>query len=428
MPRTSLPLHEGSSAVRLNDPHDTNNFKILFLRNGLLQYFCHGSHCQEQFQSNPAVVGRWDGLDKFAFREDGTLARPMATPLPLRFDEHTFHVLEAQWHFEKDKKKKDQDADTLCRLAADMDAVLNRFFVVVKAGKPEVMELFYDDKDRVCNFIRREVSKHWGLYPSTYMRKAWFLSGNRRTVDQLVFEVNPEKVGADQFNTFLGLEIERKFDIPNMTLDTSRCAAILELVTDVLASGVARHAEYMHKWAAYPLQTLKKTGVLLLLISPQGYGKSSWADDLLGKRIYGEKHGLHGGAYVQLNNMDDFVGRFNSLSSFTWYINLDEPSSLGSMYKQSNMVKNLLTARTRKVEMKGLEPIVVNDPTSYCMTCNPDTMRGDSQVRVETSDRRNAVFRLNGAAKTKEFFAKLHHEISRARGRLITTSTLWGWT
>lgn len=130
------------------------------------------------------------------------------------------------------------------------------------------------------------------------------------------------------------------------------------MLHDVWANGDRAIYEYLLNWFAYPLQRKRKTGVCIVVISEQGYGKGTIAHDLLGCGIYGEvKNDTQSGCYTQITDIDDIVGRFNSQSCGRIFINADECSSYSAAYRMNNKFKNLITSTSRKLESKGVSTL-----------------------------------------------------------------------
>ena len=184
---------------------------------------------------------------------------------------------------------------------------------------------------------------------------------------------------------------------------------MLELIKHVYAGGSDKVYNYILDWFAYPLQRKRKTGVCIVVISPQGYGKGSLIHDLVGCGIYGEvMDGTEGGSYTQITDIDDIVGKFNALSCGRLFINADECSSFGGAYKQNNKFKSLITASTRTLERKGLDAVPISDHTNYFLSTNTS-----EPVKVEPSERRFTILEVPYEnKKSRQFFSELHQQIS----------------
>ena len=380
--------------------HDSNNFALVYRKDGSVMYWCFGSACQEQYSSAAFEVGRWMAVADI--------------PHHPRFDEAWYNKQSAAWQREMDMKPEHRDYDVIREVTDKLIPYLNRFFIVVKSSKPEIVELTYTSgSDRLSSFTRRSVQQHQQLYKNKrFMLAAWMAHEDRRRVDRLVFEMDDRKVGHHDFNMFLGLKVERQLQderTSNPQPNMARLAPILELLHDVWAGGDEYIYDYILKWFAFPLQRKRKTGVCLVVISEQGYGKGSIAHDLVGCGIYGEvKYDAQDGCYTQITDIEDIVGKFNSQSCNRLFINADECSSFGGAYKQNNKLKSLITAESRKLEAKGLDGVTVSDHANYLMTTN-----NDDPVRVETSDRRFVVLDIDRTLKkSSEFFDLLHAVIA----------------
>ena len=229
-----------------------------------------------------------------------------------------------------------------------------------------------------------------------------------------MYEIKPDAVPPSVFNAFLGLKVEVVYGdmLQNLRSDPDKIAMVLELLLDVWAGGDRDVYEYILNWFAYPLQKRQKTGVCLVVISEQGYGKGTIAE-LVGKHIYGEAERDDGLApYVQIGDIDSIVGKFNSMACMRMFINADECGSYGGAFKQSNSFKNKITASKSKMENKGLDAIPVSNYANYLLTTN-----NDDAVRVETSDRRFVILQVAPELKKPPaFFKKLYASIEGGAG------------
>ena len=228
-----------------------------------------------------------------------------------------------------------------------------------------------------------------------------------------MYEVDPKMVGPREFNLFTGLRIENEHgnDLERVDVDESRISLVLELLHDVWAAGDQVVYNYILDWLAYPLQKRAKTGVCLVVISNQGYGKGGIAEELMGKRIYGALDARENGlaAFVRIDDIDDLVGKFNSMACMRMFINANECGSFGGAYKQAGKFKTLVTTNTRRLEHKGVDAIEVKDFSKILMTTN-----NDNPVRVEPSDRRFVILEIPPELKkSPEFFDELHASIAR---------------
>jgi hypothetical protein len=180
----------------------------------------------------------------------------------------------------------------------------------------------------------------------------------------MVYEVDPSKVHMDHLNEFCGFGFERVFspadiqdtpDAPTMHRDL---AVIFEHVEYVLCNGDGMCAEYVHMFLAHLLQMRGvKTGVALVFTSEPGVGKGIFFDRFVGRGIFGA------GSYVQVNDVQKILGRFNACGSRHVLVNLDEVTERGAAFSLSDRLKSLITEPHVVVERKGKDP-ESNSPTT----------------------------------------------------------------
>ena len=388
--------------------HHSNNCYLNFDNRGNIKYFCFGSACQDQYAQDPKVIGRW--------------AEEERAEVSNRFELKHYNVYARQWDKLMQPKPRDRDHGRLAELAEVLVEYINRFFIIALHKKPEIVQLEYEQEGKhVVNFVRRSAKSHWETYTHTFMKTVWYQHDDRREVDRLKFELDPAAVGPREFNMFLGLKVERDSNSQHnqqslcsstgdlyeesRTALKDKIAPILTLLHDVWANGNDAIYQYLLNWFAYPLQRKCKTGVCVVVISEQGYGKGTVAHDLVGCGIYGEvKNDTQSGNYTQITDIDDIVGRFNSQSCGRIFINADECSSYSAAYRMNNKFKSLITATSRKLESKGVDGVTVSDHTNYLMTTN-----NSRPIKVEPSDRRFVVLEIDHARKkSAAFFKKLH--------------------
>ena len=390
--------------------HDSNNFALIFTQNGCILHWCFGAVCKDAYHGakdsgSLKPVGRW--YDLTALDVDGPGA-------DTEFKLTTCKKLTDEWDELMASRPAKRDVTRLDAIKSVLMPLYNRFFIVVKSSKPCMLELKYNASGKICHFDRRQIRETLYLYRSTFFEHVWFRSGERNEVDRIVYEIKPDAVPPKVFNAFLGLKVE--FDhgdsLQDMRPDTGKIALVLELLLDVWAGGDQNVYDYILNWFAYPLQRREKTGVCLVVISEQGYGKGTIAE-LVGKHIYGESERDDGLApYVQIGDIDSIVGKFNSIACMRMFINADECGSYGGAFKQSNNFKNKITASKSKLENKGVDAVPVSDYANYLLTTN-----NDDPVRVETSDRRFVILQISPELKkSPKFFEKLYASIGEGAG------------
>lgn len=113
----------------------------------------------------------------------------------------------------------------------------------------------------------------------------WVESAKRRSVHRLVQQFDPKLVNEEEeFTMFLGLGIELRHDkhLLGANPDMAVVHPFLDLIFNVWSSKDDALFNYLIDWLAYGLQTRHKTGTIVVVISPQGFGKGTIVHDLIG--------------------------------------------------------------------------------------------------------------------------------------------------
>ena len=169
----------------------------------------------------------------------------------------------------------------------------------------------------------------------------------------------------DIFNLFFGLKIEMIHDIQSYDYDPDKVNPFVSHITDVFCKGNKEHADYLLNWIASIVQKPSKPNIVCVVIKSkrQGVGKGLIVDTLLGDGIFGDE------SYVQVNNVDGLLGRFNSELINKLLINVNEVSMTK---KEANSVKSMITDPKMKGEAKFLNKLTVRNCANYVMTSNND--------------------------------------------------------
>lgn len=307
-------------------------------------------------------------------------------------------------------------------LELQMKEYYNHYFAFVNSTKSEILQMFYDDKGRVIDFMRSSIqsavertSNAWwsgGLGDTPAFNK-WLGWDKRRSYNKIVFKPSGT-VLPGEFNTFMGLRVEMVFDItsPDFDLTEANMEKIklrLKHLREVLADNNPDVFDYLLKWLKVVLVAKLKSKVALVFIGGQGTGKGSFWDEFLGQKLVGgDEDGRCNGPYSQIGDIDKIVGRFNTLGIGRLLINGDECSSFGGAYKQNNALKRILTERVNQWEQKGVDAITVRDFANYIFTTN-----NPHPVKVEADDRHFLVLKVGNKYKqNKDYFVALMNEVA----------------
>ncbi|KAI9099360.1 hypothetical protein DFS34DRAFT_649083 [Phlyctochytrium arcticum] len=154
--------------------------------------------------------------------------------------------------------------------------------------------------------------------------------------------------------------------------------------------------EYGERWFASFLQKpYRKTEVSPAIHGDQGTGKSllfEW----FGKEIIRMDH------YLYVNTIDDLCGQFTGLCTGKIFTIGDEVL-WSNGHKNNSIMKSKISQEMQKLELKGVDPVMIGDFNNYLFLSNDDDC-----VKVEKSDRRYWV--LHTSSKyigNREYFRKL---------------------
>lgn len=368
--------------------HTKNCFFLNVNDDGTVWYRCLSSECKDK---PCCFLGKWKSYDWLPEPEEA------APPAPRQFN-----IVEFAGMLQSDTKEGSQPpTDTTL-------AYFNRFFIRINGKKTEVLQVEYDEQGKVFDFVRRNVKEtatqlmaaqypldrdgHTALKPYFDF---WLRHLGARTVKRLVFDPQNKHNEAEEFNMFVGLRIERTFDLESITLDASKIDLVLNLLYEVFADGRKELYDYMLRWLRAVVIEKRKTGVAWVIYdSAQGVGKGCFVNEFLGRLLIGGDERGQRGVYSQISDIEKIVGKFNDLSVNRLLINADECSSFGGAYKQNNRLKNIITEPTRDWEQKGLDALVIDDYANFIFTTNTS-----DPVKVECGDRRFLVARPNDKYK-----------------------------
>lgn len=456
------PVH-GRTCFLNGEKHYSNGFYVEPLENGQLLGVClacsHGKH-------NSKVLGRWkesecmieedlyepaaasQGL-RPAQRELCSLAPPEQQEIPDEdtmlqtkieyIFQHTYFQVEVIYKLsklyeaakiivvdaEKMLKRRDKDDDhsdltdkiqtAKGRMHMFLNALLkyfDRFFFTLNSTKVEVVEVFYDSKGRLVDYVRRSVRETNSLCANALFNngeafKLWWTWYKKRTFDRIVCNTDG-RCGPREFNIFLGLKVDKDFDWKSYPVDESKIGRILYHIKEVLCRGDEAVYAFYLKRAKVILIDKKMSGVCAVLVGLEGGGKSCTVDTFFGNLLVGSDiSGTRSrGSYCMLTNLKDLTGNFNSLSVNRLYINLNEPGT-ASGHVVSGALKAIITDPMTRVEQKGLDTINIRNIANLDITTNEKDC-----VKTTARDRRYLILNTHDKhVGDKVYFAHLHDEI-----------------
>lgn len=159
----------------------------------------------------------------------------------------------------------------------------------------------------------------------------------------------------------------------------------LSYVREVIAAGEEDRERWIHAWTADLFQKPHdKPGTALVLIGPQGAGKTFMGEQVLGA-IIGDSH------YVQLNSIDGLTSKFNNIATNRILIHCDEATH-NYQRDTAAKLKSVITDRSLTIEPKGINSYKAPNHTHILFTSNED-----NAVFIDPSpfERRYTVYKVS---------------------------------
>lgn len=209
----------------------------------------------------------------------------------------------------------------------------------------------------------------------------WLSDDNKKTYATCAFD--PEGLLPNNYNTFIGFYAESIPTVQDMPRANMHLQMILNHIKEVFCDNNQEHANFVYRWMAnivkYPW---KKTEVLILIFGIEGCGKGI-VIDFFANRILGH----HLSFQTATPGVDLFskfaVGTHRKLLCFC-----DEAGE--DMRTNHDQLKNLITAKTIRIEKKGQDIRTEENFTNIIVASN-----NAGSVRVSPADRRVVAFQCD---------------------------------
>ncbi len=221
-----------------------------------------------------------------------------------------------------------------------------------------------------------------------------FLNSLQRTiVEGLTIHPDKEKVfdegGEKLANMWAGWGIEADTgDISDKDVEP-----FIKYIRDIVCNDDPQLFVWVRDWLADIFQNpTDKPGTALVLVGPQGAGKSMLCEDIL-RPIIGMAHSS------KVSSVDRLTAKFNTLTSGKLLIQGEEVISTRRRHDANNL-KDAITSKRRTVELKGKDEFEIDDFARYVFTSNHE----DDAVNVEVGDRRYTIIAINPRYADKSRF------------------------
>lgn len=212
-------------------------------------------------------------------------------------------------------------------------------------------------------------------------------SKQRLKIQKIAFDPTKERVFTDEkgltaANTWRGWGIA-PHDQP-VSDDEPCVAAFKDYVLTVLANGDLLLGQHILDWVCFRFQypSVKPT-TALVLVGKQGTGKSFLPLKVMAP-IIGSEHS------TKVSTAEKLVSKFNVHTGSKLLITGEEVMK-GTRKADADALKDAITAETRMVEPKGVDPYSINDCAMHIFTSN----HVNAAVYVEPGDRRYTIAKVS---------------------------------
>ncbi len=203
----------------------------------------------------------------------------------------------------------------------------------------------------------------------------------------------------NSFNLFTGFKARYIWDLDGYYNEYyKKVIPIFDHIKNIMCGKNERIYNYILDWIAHLFQyPNKKIGIMIVLKSiKQGAGKNI-IFDFIRDYVYGEKYCL------EINNMEQLTGKFNSLLQNKLLTLADEVGMFGTDHRNSDKLKNIITQPKQNIEKKGMDSFKINDYNNFIALTN-----NDWAFKIEAGDRRHICLELSDEkVDNQEYFNKI---------------------
>lgn len=187
-------------------------------------------------------------------------------------------------------------------------------------------------------------------------------------------KAEPWDYSSDIFNSFDGFLHPWNEDF---VIDYSKIQRFRDHLKNIWADGNEKLYICIEKWFALILQQPnKKTQTCLVLTGDEGLGKNI-TTDIFRDHVLGAKYML------EVSDITKVTQRFNSCIEDKIFTILNEAANVGpTSHGVQEILKDLITASTQVIELKGKEPYTINDRNNYiCFSNNEFVIKASKDLR-----------------------------------------------
>ena len=284
----------------------------------------------------------------------------------------------------------------------------SRYFVCMTQMSDDiVVELQYKNSNEIKGHVARTSTKTCNTHPGMLVQDEqisllrWYMQTEHRREAERIGVYFTKAIAAQHprdLNVFAGLPFDKAYEsedherVPfkdpfDKEPDWKQLDGVDFILWHMkynLHGGDGRAFHFSICLDAWAMQHRMKPGVLVLLTSVQGTGKSAvygWNES--GPGLYPR---MYGDAAHQYNNVDTLLKDFNADSMGKLYCLLEEANP-GNNTRNNNQLKDIITGGKQRIERKGVDAFTVDDARMF------KALSQDVPFKIEQGDRRYVVNR-----------------------------------
>lgn len=237
-----------------------------------------------------------------------------------------------------------------------------------------------------------ETTEKGKLIPHNFF-KLWMTSKNKKEIGKFVFNPNPNYIlNKDEHNLFGGF----KYDLEDYDDELDIITSIQPFIDHVknLCNNDEKVSEYLLNWFAHIFQKphIKTTTAVLLYSETEGVGKNITLDII--KKSMGEH------LFLEIGNTREINAKFNSTQKNKLLVVGNEINAHAKT--ESNEFKDMITRSKMRVELKGVDAMILDDFTNWLFTSNNEQV-----IKVLRTDRRYMLIECIDKKLSEEMVNKL---------------------
>lgn len=240
------------------------------------------------------------------------------------------------------------------------------------------------------------------IFGSTLIRR---ISG--LTFDPSTSELMVDTAQGPMINQWRGYAVTPS---EQMVLD-EEIQPFLDYVRCIIGDGEKDRTTWVLSWLADMFQRpSSKPGTALVLVGPQGAGKSFLGEQVIGP-IIGPGH------YVQMNSIESLTSKFNAIADNKLFIQCDEATH--SYQKDvASKLKSIITDETVVIEPKGINSYKKPNHMHFLFTSNDE--HGAIFIDPSPYERRYTVLRVNPIrAQDMEYWSQMRMWTPANLGKIL---------